>query len=93
MTGEQEDHPMTVRATAARWGLGALLSVGALALLLKPGGLSKLLALVLAGAAVVTFARRSRTDAGVVSGVLLAIAVFFLFAFVTGNSAWITDRY
>ena len=93
MRREQQDHPMTVRATAARWGLGALLAVGAIILLIKPGGLSKLLALVLAGGAVATFARRSRSDAAIIVGVLLAIAAFFLFAFITGNSSWILDRY
>lgn len=90
---DPDDQPMTLRATAARWALGSVLAVGAVALLLKPGGLSKLLALVLAGAAVATFARRSRTDAGIISVVLLAVAAFFLVAFFSGNSEWITDRY
>lgn len=85
--------PMTLRATAARWALGSVLAVGAIALLLKPGGLSKILALVLAGAAVATFARRSRTDAGIISVVLLCVAAFFLLAFISGNSHWITERY
>ncbi|WP_338750488.1 hypothetical protein [Janibacter alittae] len=88
-----DDQPMTLRSTVARWSLGTVLAVGAIALLLKPGGLSKLLALVLAGAAVATFARRSRSDAGVISVVLLAIAAFFLFAFLSGNSEWIIERY
>lgn len=91
---DPENHqPMTVRATAARWALAGVLAVGAVVLLLKPGGLSKVLALVFAGAAVAVFARRSRADAGIVSVVLLAVAAFFLFAFLTGNSAWITERY
>ncbi len=84
---------MGLRATIGRWVLGGLLAVGAVALLLKPGGISKLLALVLAGGAVAMFARRSRSDAAIISVVLLAVAAFFLFAFVTGNSEWITDRY
>jgi uncharacterized membrane protein YccC len=84
---------MSVRATAARWALGALLALGAIVLFLKPGGLSKLLALVLAAAAVTTFARRSRTDAGIIAVVLLAFAAFFLVAFLSGNSHWITERY
>jgi len=87
------DQPMTLRATAARWALGAVLGVGAVVLLLKPGGLSKLLALVLAGAAIAVFARRSRSDAAIVSVVLLAVAGFFLLAFLSGNSDWITERY
>ena len=87
------DQPMTLRATAARWALGAVLGVGAVVLLLKPGGLSKLLALVLAGAAIAVFARRSRSDASIVSVVLLAVAGFFLLAFLSGNSDWITERY
>ena len=84
---------MGLRATIGRWVLGTLLAVGAVALLLKPGGISKLLALVLAGGAVAMFARRSRSDAAIISVVLLGVAAFFLFAFVTGNSEWITDRY
>lgn len=84
---------MSVRATAARWALGALLVVGALVLLLKPGGLSKLLALVLAGAAVAIFTRRSRSDATVVTVVLLVVAAVYVGAFLSGNSHWITDRY
>ena len=87
------DAPMTLRATAARWALGSVLAVGAVVLLLKPGGLSKLLALVLAGAAVMVFARRSRSDAAIISVVLLCVAGFFLFAFFSGNSDWITERY
>lgn len=93
MPRNETEHPMTVRATAARWALGSVLAVGAVVLLLKPGGLSKLLALVLAAAAAATFARRSRSDAGIVSVVLLAVAGFFLFAFLSGNSHWITERY
>lgn len=85
--------PMTVRATIGRWALGGLLAVGAIVLLLKPGGVSKLLALVLAGAAVAVFARRSRSDATIITVVLLAIAGFFIFAFFSGNSDWITERY
>lgn len=84
---------MGLRALIGRWVLGALLAVGAVALLLKPGGISKVLALVLAGGAVAMFARRSRSDAAIISVVLLAVAAFFLFAFLTGNSEWITDRY
>ena len=84
---------MSVRATAARWALGALLVVGALVLLLKPGGLSKLLALVLAGAAVAVFTRRSRSDATVATVVLLLVAAVYVGAFLSGNSHWITDRY
>lgn len=87
------DQPMTLRATAARWALGAVLAVGSIVLLLKPGGLSKLLALVLAGAAVAVFARRSRSDAAIISVVLLSVAGFFLVAFFSGNSDWITERY
>lgn len=87
------DRSMTLRATAARWALGVVLAVGAVVLLLKPGGLSKLLALVLAGAAVAVFARRSRSDAAIISVVLLAVAGFFLLAFFSGNSDWITERY
>lgn len=87
------DHPMSLRATAGRWVLGAILAIGAVALFLKPGGLSKLLALVLAGAAVATFARRSKSDAAIIAVVLLAFAAFFLFAFLSGNSHWITERY
>lgn len=87
------DAPMTLRATAARWALGSVLAVGAVVLLLKPGGLSKLLALLLAGGAVAMFARRSRSDAAIISVVLLGVAAFFLFAFVSGNSDWITERY
>lgn len=90
---DSDDQPMTLRATVARWSLGTVLAFGAIVLLLKPGGVSKLLALVLAGAAVATFARRSRSDAGIISVVLLAIAAFFLFAFLSGNSEWITERY
>ncbi len=84
---------MGLRATLGRWVLGALLAIGAVVLLLKPGGISKLLALVLAGGAVAMFARRSRGDAAIISVVLLGVAAFFLFAFITGNSEWITDRY
>lgn len=87
------EQPMSVRATAARWALGALLVVGALVLVLKPGGLSKLLALVLAGAAVAIFTRRSRSDATVVTVVLLVVAAVYVGAFLSGNSHWITDRY
>lgn len=87
------EQPMSVRATAARWALGALLVVGALVLLLKPGGLSKLLALVLAGAAVAVFTRRSRSDATVATVVLLLVAAVYVGAFLSGNSHWITDRY
>lgn len=87
------DQPMTLRAAVSRWVLGTVLAVGALALLLKPGAFSKLLALVLAGAAVVVFARRSRSDAAIISVVLLLVAAFFLVAFLTGNSEWITERY
>ena len=93
MAPEQSDQPMTVRATAARWALGLLLALGAIVLLLKPGGLSKVLALILGGGAAVAFVRRSGSDAAIVAGVLLAIAGFFLLAFLTGNSSWITDRY
>lgn len=93
MTGEQQDQPMSVRATAARWGLGVVLAVGALVLILKPGGITKLLGLVLAGAAVMVFTRRSRSDATIVTVVLLLCAGFYLVAFLTGNSHWITDRY
>lgn len=93
MPRPETDQPMTLRATAARWALGSILAVGAIVLLIKPGGLSKLLALVLAGAAVATFARRSRSDAAIISVVLLAVAGFFLVAFFTGNSEWITERY
>ena len=89
----ESSHPMTVRATLGRWALGGLLAVGAVVLLLKPGGVSKLLALVLAGAAVAVFARRSRSDATIITVVLLAIAGFFIFAFFSGNSDWITERY
>jgi uncharacterized membrane protein YccC len=89
----EREQPMSVRATAARWALGALLVVGALVLLLKPGGLSKLLALVLAGAAVAIFTRRSRSDATVVTVVLLVVAAVYVGAFLSGNSHWITDRY
>ncbi|WP_435202614.1 hypothetical protein [Janibacter sp. GS2] len=89
----ESSQPMTVRATFARWALGGVLAVGALVLLLKPGGVSKLLALVLAGAAVAVFTRRARSDATIISVVLLAVAGFFLVAFVTGNSEWITERY
>ncbi|MCW4602324.1 hypothetical protein ON003_12435 [Janibacter hoylei] len=93
MTGAQRDQPMSVRATAARWALGSLLAVGALVLLLKPGGVTKLLGLVLAVAAVTTFTRRSRSDATIVTVLLLVVAGAYLLAFLTGNSHWITDRY
>jgi len=93
MSGEQRDQPMSVRATAGRWALGTLLAIGAVVLLLKPGGVSKLIALVLAAAAVTTFARRSRSDATIVTVVLLLVAGFYLVAFLSGNSSWITDRY
>lgn len=93
MPRPEPDAPMTLRATAARWALGTILGVGAVVLLLKPGGMSKVLALVLAGAAVAVFARRSRSDAAIISVVLLAVAGFFLFAFFSGNSEWITERY
>ncbi len=86
MTEPDRRHPMSVRATAARWGLGAVL-------LVKPGGVSKLLGLALAGAAVVTFTRRSRSDATIVTVVLLLVAAVYVAAFVSGNSHWITDRY
>ncbi len=90
---DDTDQPMSLRATAGRWALATVLAVGAIALLLKPGGLSKLLALLLAGAAVAVFARRSRSDAAIISVVLLCVAAFFLFAFISGNSDWITERY
>lgn len=93
MTKADEDQPMTVRATAARWALGTVLAVGALVMLLKPGGVTKLLALVLAAGAVVIFTRRSRSDATVVTVVLLVVAGVYLAAFLSGNSEWITDRY
>lgn len=93
MTDPDRRHPMTVRATAARWALGAVLVVGALVLLVKPGGVSKLLGLALAAAAVVTFTRRSRSDATIVTVVLLLVAAVYVGAFVSGNSHWITDRY
>lgn len=93
MTKADEDQPMTVRTTAARWALGTVLAVGALVMLLKPGGVTKLLALVLAAGAVVIFTRRSRSDATVVTVVLLVVAGVYLAAFLSGNSEWITDRY
>ena len=93
MNEDQPDHPMSVRATAARWALAAVLALGAVVMLVKPGGVSKLLALVLVGAAVVTFTRRSRSDATIVSVVLLLFAGVYLTAFLSGNSSWITDRY
>ena len=93
MTEDQRDQPMSVRATAARWGLGTVMAIGALIMLVKPGGATKLLGLVLAAAAVVIFTRRSRSDATVVSVVLLIVAGVYLAAFLTGNSHWITDRY
>ena len=49
--------------------------------------------IVLAAAAVTTFARRSRSDATIVTVVLLLVAGFYLVAFLSGNSSWITDRY
>lgn len=87
------DIRMGARATLARWALGALLAVGALVLLVKPGGVSKLLGVALGAAAVTTFVRKDRSSATIVAVVLMAIAAFFLIALVTGNSAWITDRY
>lgn len=93
MPEDQPDHPMSARATAARWALGAVLALGAVVLLVKPGGVSKLLALVLIGAAVVTFTRRSRSDATIVSAVLVLVAGVYLAVFLSGNSSWITDRY
>ncbi len=85
--------PSVARSQLSRWALGAVLAVGALALLLKPGGASKVLGLVLAGAAVTTFARRSRTDAAVIAVVLGAVALFFLGAFLSGNGDVILDLY
>lgn len=93
MTEDERDQPMSVRATAARWGLGTVMAVGALVMLMKPGGVTKLLGLVLAGAAVVIFTRRSRSDATIVTIVLLIVAGVYLTAFLSGNSHWITDRY
>ena len=64
-----------------------------LVLLVKPGGVSKLLGVALGAAAVTTFVRKDRSSATIVAVVLLAIAAFFLVALVTGNSHWLTDRY
>ena len=64
-----------------------------LVLLVKPGGVSKLLGIALGAAAVTTFVRKDRSSATIVAVVLLAIAAFFLVALVTGNSHWFTDRY
>ena len=44
-------------------------------------------------AAVTTFTRRSRSDATIVTVLLLVVAGAYLLAFLTGNSHWITDRY
>lgn len=93
MAGQDVGHPMTARALAARWALGAIMAVGALVLLVKPGGLSKVLALVLAGGAIAMFVRRNRGDATVVAVLLLAIAGFYLVLSLTGHADWITDRY
>ncbi|GAB3108546.1 hypothetical protein GCM10027055_05680 [Janibacter alkaliphilus] len=89
----QEPPLSAARATLARWATGALLAVGALALLVRPGVLAKVLALVLAAASVAVFVRKDRSSATIVAVLLLGIAAFFLAALVTGNSHWITDRY
>lgn len=89
----EDQVPMTARASLARWALGIVLAVGAVVLLLKPGGISKLLGLALAAAAVSALARRDRSSATILAIALGLIAAFFLLAFLTGNSAWITDRY
>lgn len=89
----REDVAMSVRASAARWALGAVLAVGALVLLLKPGGVSKLLGLALGVTAVSVLVRRDRSSATILAVALGLIAAFFVLAFLTGNSAWITDRY
>lgn len=91
--GRREDVAMSVRASVARWALGAVLAVGALVLLLKPGGISKLLGLALGVAAVSVLVRRDRSSATILAVALGLIAAFFVLAFLTGNSAWITDRY
>ena len=93
MPTDQPTVRMGARATLARWALGTVHALGALVLLLKPGGASKVLGLALGAAAVTTFVRKDRSSATIVAVVLLAIALFFLLAFLTGNSAWITDRY
>lgn len=85
--------PMRARATLARWGLGTILAIGAVVLLVKPGGVSKLLGVTLAAAAVTTFVRKDRSSATIVAVVLLAIGAFFLIALLTGNSQWFMDRY
>lgn len=90
---DPQGHPMTARALAGRWALGALMAVGALVLLVKPGGIAKLLAVVLAGGAAAMFVRRNRGDATVVAVLLLLIAGFYLVMSLTGNAGWITDRY
>lgn len=83
----------TARATLARWALAALLAVGALSLLLKPGAFGKLLGLVLAAGAVALFVRKDRSSATIIVVLLLLVAAFFAAALLTGNSHWITDRY
>lgn len=90
---EEPDPRVTARSTVSRWALGAVLAIGALALLLKPGAGGKVLGLVLAAAAVTTFVRRDRSSATIVVVVLVAVAGFFLVAALTGNADWVVERY
>ncbi len=88
------ESPDTMRARINHWALGTVMAIGAVVLLLKPGGIiTKAIALVLAGGAVAVFARRNRTDSTVIVVVLIAIAAFFAIALLTGNTHWVTDRY
>lgn len=90
---DRAEQVTTSRELVGRWALGVLMGLGALTLLLRPGVISKLIALVLAGGAVAMFARRNRGDATVVAVVLLLVGGAYLALAVTGNSHLITDRY
>lgn len=84
---------MPMRALIGRWMLGAALAVGALTMLIRPGGLSKIVALVFAGGAVLLFARRNPGDTTIVAVVLLVVAAGFLGLVLTGNDHLILERY
>ena len=56
-------------------------------------GLGLLLGLALGVAAVSVLVRRDRSSATILAVALGLIAAFFVLAFLTGNSAWITERY
>ncbi|GAA3609745.1 hypothetical protein GCM10022199_11860 [Marihabitans asiaticum] len=89
----REERAMTARATVGRWLLAGVLAVGAVALLVKPGGASKVLGLAMAAVAVTMLVRKDRTSATVLAVVLLGAAVAFLALFLTGNAQMIVDWY